>query len=206
MTGQEIKDLFENIIEDSLDEDTFLALVNNVKEIIENERDWEMLKVLDNSKTATTSAIDLPTSPAYSRTLGIFVGSTPYHQIPFEQSKMLEQSAQRWYLDLRNSQYYLLGNLTSGTVNHFYIWATPDLTLATSPVWPRFHRVLAFAAAELFFAVDQTENARAMDAKWARQYLILKRTMVDWDVALQRRSAENAMPIDYEPEIDIGRL
>jgi hypothetical protein len=206
MTGQELKTFVETIVDSNIDDEAFLVLLNTAKDKLEGERDWSFLQVLDSSQSATSSAIPLPTTIPYSRTLSLYVGSIPYHQIPFEQSKMLANSAQRWYLDLRNSCYYILGN-AQGTINHFYIWKTPDLTLATSPVFDsRYHKILAFECAELFYALDGGERGRSWDDKWAIQKRVLKNAMVDWDVALNRRASENAVPIDYEPEISVGDL
>ena len=40
MTGDEIKDLFESLIDDSIDSTTFYTLLNTVKDSLEENRDW----------------------------------------------------------------------------------------------------------------------------------------------------------------------
>lgn len=205
MTGQEIIDRFETFVEDSLDQDAALLLMNNAKNDIESEREWEMLKKLDSSSSATSSAITLPTD--FNRPIDgtIYVGTQPYVQIPFEQQRLQSQAALRWYLDLRNNCYYLLGPSLSGTVYFPYIYQTNDLTISTSPVWPsRFHPLLAFKMAELFYSIDQGERGRSWDDKWAIQYRILKNSMIDWDVKLQRQSLEYATPLDVGLDIPLS--
>jgi len=205
MTGQEIITMFEGLIDDTLDADLELQLLNNAKDKIEGERDWEFLKKLDSSKSATSSAIDLPTD--YVRTLNIFVDTTRYHQIPMEQKPVFVNSALRWYLDSANNHFYLLGSNPTGTVNHYYIYQTPDITTGTSPVWPaKFHKLLAFEMAELYFAIDQGERGFSWDDKFAVQKELLRRSMIGWDAQLQRRANENCMPQDYEAEYDLGSM
>lgn len=197
--------MFETLIDDTLDSDLEFQLLNDAKNRVEGERDWSMLKKLDSSQSATTSALTLPTD--YSRTLAMYVNNQPYMQIPFEQKALLAFSALSWYLDYANNCFYLLGSNINGTVNHYYIRATPDVVAATSPVWPsRFHALIAYHMAELYFAVDQGDRSRSWDDKRSTQKALLRLSMVDWDTAMQRRATENAVPADYDNEVPLGMM
>lgn len=190
MTGAEIVAMFEGMVDDSIDSTLAYQLLNNAKNKVEGEREWEMLKKLDTSASAASSPITLPSD--WNRTISIFVGTTEFFQIPFEQQKQFSGSGRHWYLDLKNSRYYFTGS-PSGTVNHFYIYQTDDVTAGTAPVWPaRFHPLLALEMAELFFSIDQGERNFTWDDKFLVQKTLLKNAMVDWDVKLGKRAIENA--------------
>lgn len=207
MNGQETIDFFETIVEDSLDQTAALILLNNAKNKVEGEYDLEILKTLDASQSASSAAKPLPAN--YNRTIGgiLYVNNQPYRQVPFEQQKALANSGLRWYLDMKNSNYYLLGSNLSGTINHFYIYQTDDITLTTSAVWPaRFHPLLAFEMAELFYAIDQGDRGRAWDDKWAIQHALLKRSLVDWDTKLKKYAEENAVPMDQDSEYPLSMM
>lgn len=208
MNGQALIDFFEEIVEDSIEETAGLLLLNNAKDKVEGEREWEMLKAIDTSQSGNPGTKPLPDD--FNRPVDgiIYVGAVPFIQSRFEQQALMAQSACRWYLDLRNSQYVLLGGSSSGAIVSFpYIYQTADVTAQTSPVWPeRFQKLLAFEMAEIFFAIDQGERARSWDDKWALQAKLLKQSMIDWDVKLQRRAAENSIPLDGEMGTSLGDM
>lgn len=205
MTGTQLKEFVDALLEDSMDEDLFLNLVNAAKDKIEGERDWAMLKAFDSSQSATSSAIALPA--LYSRTIQgmLYVGTIPYFQIPFEQKHLFQNSSNRWYIDFANYEFFLLGTNMAGTINHPYIMTTPEITMSTSPVWPtRFHKLLAYEVAELYYAVDQGDRVRSWDDKWNVQKQLFRLSMIDWDTALQGRAYENAIPPDMETGSELG--
>lgn len=207
LSGSELYEFFETIIEDSMDETAAYILMNNAKNKVEGEREWEILKKFDSSKTATTAAIDLPSD--FDRPIDgiIYVGSQPYIQIPFEQQRLSAHQTNRWYLDMRQSKYYLTGSPTSGQIWFPYIYQTDDITADTYPVWPaKFHPLIAFEMAELHFMIDQAERPFSWDDRWAAQHLMLKRSMIDWDVKLSRRAVENGLPPDTDNEIPLGMM
>ncbi len=204
MTGQQIIDFFRGLVDDELDVDFELQLLNGAKEKVEGDRDWEFLKKLDNSKSATSSGILLPSD--YSRTKIIYVGSVPYDQIPFEQKPLFANSSNCWYLDFLNNMFYLLGTNLSGTVNHYYIYKTPDIALNTSPVWPRAHQLLAYEMAELYYTIDQGDRNFAWDDKHAIQKELYRRSLVDWDAAIQSKANANAAQDDTDYEMPLGLM
>ncbi len=207
MTGQSLKEFVEELVDDSLTDEAFLALVNNAKVKLEDEggRDWQILQLFE-TQSASNAAKTLPTG--YIRTKQMYVNNQPYTQIPFSQKPLFANSALRWYLDIRNGLYYLLGTNITGTINHCYLKVTDDITLADEiATWPsRFHRVFGFEAAKLFYAIDQQDRVRSWDDKWNVEYQLLKNAMIDWDAALERRANENAMPPDFDAEVDLSNM
>lgn len=199
MTGQEIVDFFEEIVDDSIDQTAALILLNNAKNKLEGSRPWAYLKAIDSSEQASSAAKSLPSN--FNRPIDgtIYVDRQPYIQIPFEQQRLFSQSALRWYLDMKNSAYYLLGNNLSGTIYFPYIIQTDDITISTSPLCPaRFHPLFAFEMADIFYGIDQGERGAAWDDKWIIQYRLLKASMDDWDIQLQKQAFENSVLPDFE--------
>jgi len=204
MTGAEIKTFFEGLIDDTLDDTLTYQIMNKAKDIIEGMRDWEMLKKMDASHAASTSAIPLPID--YLRTIAMFVGNVPIYQIPFEQYPLFANSSLRWYLYFGNSSFRLIGPPT-GTVSHVYIKQTDEITSTTSPVWPaKFHKLLGLQMATEYFAIDQGERSMTWDDRWTVQKNMLLDSMIDWDVSLQKRAVENAVPLDFESDFPLSMM
>ena len=204
LTGATAIAAFEAMVEDSMDTDLAYQLMNDAKDEIEAERDWLILQTFQNL-AATTAARNLPDD--YVRTVSMYVGTQPYMQIPFHQKHLFASAALRWYLDMKNDQYYLLGSSLNGTINHCYIYKTPDIEPSTSPVWPsQFHMLLPFKMAEIFYAVDGGDRIRAWDDKWTLKAASIRRRMIDWDVNLQKRAVENGEAMDYQPEFELAMM
>lgn len=205
MTTLEIIEFAEGLIDDTFDQDVALSLLNVAKDKIEGERDWEFLKKTATG-SATTAAISAPADFRY--TLSMYVGTQPYRQIPFEQKQLFQSSANCWYFDAGNSNLYLIGITSGQTYYHYYIKTTDELTASVNPTWwpTRFHRLLGFELAEMYYAIDQGERGRSWDDKMALQKELLRRSMVDWDANLKRRANENAVAPDFDPPIDIGLM
>lgn len=198
MTGKDIKEMFEGLVDDSstIDDDLAYQLMNFVKDKIELLRDWEFLKKVDTSKTATTSAILLPSD--FLSPLWIYIGedSTPYTEIPFEQARSFQYNSHRFYIDHRNQNYYLLSSDASGTIYFNYLGMTDDITENTSPIWPaKFHKLIPILMAELFYPVDQEEQGLSWDSKWEQVGSSFLGPMILWDENLKARAQENGYDI-----------
>jgi hypothetical protein len=204
MTTQQIIDFFENLVDDTLDADFAVDLANNAKDKIEGERPWAMVKRLDSSQSASSAAKTLPTGYLGTIEMRISGASNPLIQVPFEKQDLYTGGGY-WYLDMANSQFYLTGSNLSGTIKHFYKKQTDDLTLSTSPIWPaKFHKLIAFEMAELFFAIDQGDRSRSWDDKWSVQRELLRRAMIDWDVALQQAAIESGQYAEGSQQPDVA--
>jgi hypothetical protein len=192
MTGNEIIEIFNGLIDDQLDDDTAYNLLNFVKDRVELLRQWEFLKKKNSSNQATNSAIALPTD--FLSPIWAFVGTnkTPYQEVPFEQAEAFDSNGYTFYIDYANNNLYFTDPAVSGTVYLYYIKKTDDITSSTTPVWPsKFHRNIAIAMAAIYPAIDQTEPGLSWDRKWEAIDKDFLRGMIDWDESLKKRSQEN---------------
>ena len=209
-TWTELQDFFHGLIDDSLDEDLELALANSAKDEIENEADWEALKDVDETQSSSSSDTyntGPKTLPAtYLHTIALYVGGDrqPYLQIPFEKREQFQNSAKRWYLNLKNSRYYIAATGVSGTHHHFFIARSADIDAASTTLWAfptRYNKLIGYRMAKLFYAVDRGEKSRAWDDRWAAEESILHDGLVRWDWRVKGKSHANA-----QAGIDIDSL
>lgn len=199
MSGTQLKQLAEDILDGNVNwgDDFFYQLLNIAKTKLEQKRLWQFLKKLDSSNTASSSAIALPTD--FSEEYKILVGTdTEYYPVPFEEQHIYRNSSNRYYLDMANSNLYLLGvNIPSKTLYIYYKRFTDDLTSSTSPVFPaRFHPILAFYVASYFQGgVDSDDIFARMSPQNRLAAIELEQAMVSWDAALAMRSQNNQVGI-----------
>ena len=211
MTGAEIITMAEGLVDDSFGDTLGYQLLNVAKNLIEEERPWEMLKKLDETKSravgdtiATTKT--LPTD--FRLPFKLFVGDEAgeYFLIPFEEKHRQQSAARKYLLDMANGVIRFTGTCTlAGTIHNYYIRTTDDVAAGTSPVWPsRFHPLIAFKMAELFYPVDAGEKARAWDDRWNTVHTNLRSLMVGWDNALKLAALNNAgreLDENFTPDI-----
>lgn len=206
MTNQEILTQFESLVGDTLDQTLEIQLANNAKNKLEAEYQLEILKVVDTSQSSTVggtylTAYALPSSPAMLMPCDtIYVGTTPRRQIPFEQRVLYKESPNHFYIDWRNGNYYLTGTVASSeTITFPYLYATTDISVAnlnsTSVVWPaRFHSLISYEMAFLWFAIDQGEKSRSFSPEWKLIYNELKSAFIAWDQKLKLQAIGGATP------------
>lgn len=174
MTAAEIISVFEGLVDDSLSQETALALLNAKKDMVEDSRDWSFLMA---RHSPSGQSFALPDD--YKRTVSLHVGGCPYAPFPFERRSELQAGAS-----------------PAASIVHTYQKQTPEIGISGSPVWPdRFHKILAFSMAADFYAVDQEERGRSWEAKWMDSAELMLRAMKDWDVAKYRQAAEAAAPM-----------
>jgi len=192
MTGAELYTMVDSILDDSPDEVLFYQLLNVFKNTVEDSRPWAFLKVLDDTQTATagnnsTIARSLPAT--WRSTYKLFVGQdAPYDQVPFDEQHIWRNSSNRFFIDVANDTYSLLGTVGSAqTIYHYYIKTTPDITSITSPVWPsRFHPYLGFGVAGYIqMGVDADDIFARMSPENKAMALLVKQSMESWDSSLQ---------------------
>lgn len=208
MLSSEIISTYQGLVGDTLDGTLEYILLNQAKDQIEDDRNWAYLKGLDQSKNFNTgdTYLTLKTLPAdFSKPMesGIFVGTDvlPYTTIPFDQQILWKSISHRYYLDMANNSYGIFGNPIAGPIAFFYQKTTPTLTASISPSFPaRFHPILAYKMAQIFFAVDQGEKSRSWDDRWTKMYNDLLDSMIRWDAALTIQGYQNASSdfINYE--------
>jgi len=215
MTGSQIISKFEELIDDTLDATLELQLANDAMHDIETEIRPEIIKKVSTSgatvqgqtyTTAETLPADffLPTEDGV-----IYVGTTPYTPVPFSRYLEYKDAANRYWIDLANTRYYLSGTQgAANTITFPYIYDTTDITTSTSPVWPsRFHSLIPFKMAEMFFAIDGGDKSRSWDDKFAQFYSNMLKGFRDWDAALKLNAINRqAYTEGASDEVDIGRL
>ena len=206
MNLAQLQDFFHGLVDDNLDEDLELALANSAKDEIEGEQDWEALKSLDETQSSSASD-DYKTGPKtlpsdYLHTCnngdGLYIGGDrqAYKQIPFEKREEFQNTAKRWYLDLKNSRYYVAATNVSGTHHHFYIARSADIVAGASSLWgfpSRYDKLIGYRMAKLFYAVDRGEKSRSWDDRWAIEEGILHNSLVKWNWRVQGKSYANAV-------------
>ena len=214
MTGTQIIAKFENMVGDSLDQDFALQLANDAMHEVEEDINPEGLNDIDTSNSTTvgqtyTTGIALPTD-FYLPTKTIYVGTTPYIQVPFEKAVEYRDLNGFFYIDNANGTYHLCGTQTSvQTITFPYKYATADITTSTSPAWPsQFHSIIPLKMAEMYFPIDGSERGRSWDDKWREQYTKRVNRFRDYDAALKLAAINHsASPVQTgrssEDSIDI---
>lgn len=204
MTNQEILTQFESLVGDSLDQTLEIQLANNAKNKLETELQLEILKKLDTSNTSVvggtyTTPYNLPAD--FLMPLDkIYVGSTPRRQIPMERRELYKDSGLFFYIDFANNKFYLTGTVAvPETITLPYTYATTDITAgtltSTTIVWPaRFHSLIAYEMAFMWFAIDQGEKFRSFSQEWQQAYQDLKNSFIAWDQRLKLSAISSQAP------------
>jgi hypothetical protein len=182
-TGGEIKEFAEGILDQTIEESLFYTILNALKDRREETRAWMMLRKLDTTKNATTSAQTLPVDCRNIRK--IVVGGIEYTEIPFE-SQHLNQNSNVYYVDWANGTFTLCGT-PSGSVYFYYIKTTDSITETTEPVWPkRFIKLLGFdVAGYIMNGQDADDLFARMSPENKGQAIAIENTMITWDSNLQ---------------------
>lgn len=193
MTGEEIKAFFENLIDDSLDDDFTYELMNNAKNEIEMdpERNWEFLKKTDSANTTVvgrtySTGYNLPLD--FGQILSVFKGTKQLNKCNFEDQILYKNNGSWFFLDLRTGKVHVCGTETEAlTLYIHYLYLTDDITAVTSPVWPaRFHKLIAFKMAELFQeGIDADDITFKMSPQQRARAKVLYDGMAMWDMHLK---------------------
>lgn len=194
MTVQELKDFVENIIDDTIGSDLFIDLVNDMKDEVEDDREWEILKKIDSSKNALASDTyltmkDLPTDFRTPMNK-IHVGTElEYKPVPFEQRYLYKNSSRLFYIDFANSQFAIIGAPGSTeTIYMPYIHLTDEVTALTDDldtVWPfpsRFQKRLGYDIAGFYTAgVDYDDIYARMSPEHKLMANRKRKQMENWN-------------------------
>lgn len=211
MTGTELKQQAEDIMDGNVtwSDEFFYQLLNIAKTKLEGKRLWQFLKKLNDSNTASSSAITLPTD--FAEEYKILVGTdTEYYPVPFEEQHIHRNSANRYFLDMANLTIKLLGaTIPTRTLYIYYKRFTDDITSSTSPVFPvRFHPLLAFYVASYYQGgVDSDDIFARMSPENKLAAMELENAMVQWDVSLALRSQNNQIGVaGAEVGVDLSQM
>jgi hypothetical protein len=188
MTGTELREFFNTLIDDeTLDDTAFYTLLNVAKDKLEEERNWSFLKAKNASLTASPGETyqtmkALPTD--FRNMLKIYIDDLEYTGVPYEYQIEYKDSDRHYYIDFANNQFAIIGQPAEAkTINLFYLKTTADLTSSTEPVFPsRFHKILAYLVAGYYTAgIDADDIYARMSAEHKIAAKELKNAMVRWD-------------------------
>lgn len=198
MTGLELKTFTEGLIDDTIEDTLFYQLLNVAKDNVEGSKDWMYLKKEDSSSTSNSGDTYLTMqnlASDFRKVLKVFVGTDSWEHfgVPFEERIKYKDSQGKFYLDIANSQYAIIGApASSKTIYMYYIYQTDDITSTTSPVFPsRFHPILGYMVAGYYTAgVDADDIYARMSPEHKLAASMLLDRMQRWDDDLQIKSVD----------------
>jgi len=215
MTGPEMKTMFEGLVDDKLDDTLIYQLFNLAKNEIENERDWEALKEVDESQVISAGSnyltqYTLPTR--YLHTIKLYIGTDilPYDQIDFTDRNRYKDNSNRFYVKMKDSKLFICGAPTAGSaINHFYIESSPDISASVDWSFPSIgHPLIPIKAAKLFYPIDRVERTRAYSPEWKTQEDLSRRMLIQWDSKIKKGMYKSLRRTDlssHSDKIDIDR-
>lgn len=190
MTGTNLIEQFETLIDDTLDSVASYQLLNNAKNIIENERDWEYLKKWDTLTLSSGYTYTLPSD--CNRIIKVVIDDKILtHQVPLADKHSVEGIDNAFYVDYVNKT-ITFGNTPVATPELFYLRETPDIDDDTEPEIPeKFQSVLTYKMAQIWYSIDAGEKARAWDDRWDIYYNTTLGSMRLWDAKIKQQILNN---------------
>jgi len=182
----------------------FTRLLNIVKNKREATRPWVYLEAEDSSNTASTSDTFLTAKTLPTRFLRTVTDDKmvlrsgdnvlEYKQLPFKSRQVEKDTNNRFYIDLKNNQFFLTGIVDqSYTIYFYYIQGSEDFDDdADEWVFPaRFHELLAYDVAVLEKGGIDYDDINARMAQFngitAKE---LEQEMIKWDNELRLAEQE----------------
>lgn len=213
LAPEDIITQFESLVDDSLDETTEYFLLNDVKDTLEADDEWAILKTSDESQTANVgdnylTMKPLPIDFGAPSPRGIYVGTdlVPYRQVDFEERLRYQAETHVYYIDFANEEYALCGGVNpSGTIHFYYQKSSPALVRSGTPwIFPaRFHPILPMLMSIMYPAIDQPDKSRAWDDRWEKFGTQRTSIMRRWNARIMREAYANsfrATDIDSYPD------
>ena len=211
-TYEQIQVFFEEIIDDSLDPTLEQILLNQGKDDLESERMWKYLLKVDTTQVVNPGDTyltkkTLPSDFFTPLESGIYVGTDviPYTQFPFEDQQFFQSISHGYFIDLNGGTYGILGQPNpGGTIWFPYQCFTPPLAplvngavqagTINQPLFPiKFNALIAYYAAQRYFAIDQGPKGAAWDDHWGAYFSALHDSMVRWDFRIAKQAYANRM-------------
>ena len=218
MTGIELNTFIVGLNGESPIDIVLLSdLVETARLVLEEERDWMVLRKTDASLTVQTSstwqtAIDLSTITDFSKFYGeqpirLFDGNNQiqyYIQRPFDRRLEYKDASNTFIYDENSKTLYLNGKVPfSGSlyINYMADSGVIDLESATA-VWSEFKagfvRLIGYYAIGIFKgAVDYDSINKQMLPTNAAALQALKNALINWDNSKQETSLIYNDPTEY---------
>ena len=197
MTGQQVLDFFNNLVEETEDQDFLIDLFNDAKDLVEGWREWEFLKGVDITTLTRTPSQTYLTAQAlpsdFIAPRSVFVGDDEIFEISLEQRILYKDSSRFYYIDYANKNIYFTGTVGSTqTVTLVYDKTTTaltsgNLTNATLITWPtRYQKLIAYLMAEMYQGGVNPDDigTRQAPVQGARA-LSIWNGMIRWDTRLK---------------------
>lgn len=206
MTGDELKDIFEEIIDDSVSDDLFYAMLENADQELRDERDWAFLRAKTSVSRATsdayTTAHALPAN--FDR-----VGNRPdavrsstgtiFHPIDFDEQEEYKDSDGHYYLAYDTStelwSIYFTGTPSGAeTIYVQYQKRGTELTAdngdTQETVWPQKRGMVLpwLVASRVTGGIDGDEINFRMSPEQKNTFRELKQALISWDTKFRLRA------------------
>jgi hypothetical protein len=215
MTGQQLIDKFEFLVDDTTTDSTrVLELINAGYKAICSRRVWNFLLSTDTSNTIAsgTTSYSLPSDFLLPVALRVYDSTNDIYDdwavVPFRNRRDHYNSTGYAVIDKKNSNVLLTADpadsLFGDTIELDYTYLPADLATGTEPVLPdAFHSILAYEAAKNFFYAEQSDRVSegGFDAKMAAEYNRLYSAMIDYDMLY-----DDGVDDNYVPEKDWSGL
>lgn len=197
MNGEQILDLFYEIVDDEeISSDSAYILMNNAEDMLEDARDWMILRAKDTSLSHSTSDTystqhSLPTR--FKRARKVFLrGSAGVPQeifpVSFEELEAYQSTNGYYAIDYANSKIHITGSYgETMTIILNYIKRAPTIDEDETVVWPgKYGAILAFDMAQIYSGgIDGDDVNFRMSEKQEKQRYAIYQGMVQWDGGLQ---------------------
>lgn len=204
MTGQEIKELYEFLVDDSnVSVDNFLTMTRNeIQKLAINPQQFEIFQTNDDSQTTTSGVpyISLPTD--FLQPIDLWIGDQNIKGIARRNRRLFRNSSYRYYIDWKNSRFVLTNNPTNSQIVYIdYIYQPNNVELdvdleTTIPGFKKaFHPLLAYNMAETFFYQDTGSKVDSWDREHKTKKEEIMKMFIEWDQML-KITAQNSAIID----------
>lgn len=208
LTGQQIIDKFNGLVDDELEATLALQLVNDAKDEVETELKLQICRAVDNSHSTIggqtyLNAVAMPTDFLSFSKPYIFVGQQKYYGVSLEDKMKWKDTPYKYFYDPANG-IHLCGTQSGGQLISIpYIKSTPDIDLNTSPVWPsQFHAIIPLYMAMYFYPIDGGDKSRSWSPEWSAFLQRKMARMTDWDT--QMKLAAIGGRVGYQDNEDSG--
>lgn len=198
MTASQMITKFRVMVDDRLDSTYELQLVNDAINEIEAMRDWEILKKTYNFTVNSGDTFEtLYTLPVrFMSPLALFLDTSyiPYQQVSMEDTRMLKDATYAFVINYADNALQILGG-QSQTQQAYLIYTQGTEELDDSDTWVfpvRFHQIVPYKMAQIYYATNGGEKARSWDDRWKLYYDQTLNQMLTWDSNMKLRARKGA--------------
>jgi len=207
MTGNQLLTYFNFLVDDTIEDDRFLDIIQIAARRLWTQRPWEFLKTNTDATSASIGTLTYSLPADFLLPLPIWVGSTQIYPIARDQRRLFRNSFNRYYLDIKNSQYVFTQSPSKADTIYFdYIYNPSDVALDDTDITTTipgflsaFHPLLAYEAAKTFFYQDTGAKSDSWAPEQQAEYNNLYNQMVEYDHALKTSAQNSAIPEIYYP-------